>query len=123
MNERTLLSFIIYGIRKDNIRNFPLVFIHGVEQLLTIEGFDDFIIDRVLEEYSQMNLTKTNNKSLLGNMNDLVHLYTDYVLHEGRFKHADLPDIIHKINRAPQRNLVRRNSIEAAREILNKASH
>ena len=47
MNERTLLSFIIYGIRKDNIKNFPIVFVNGIERVLTMEGIEESIIEKV----------------------------------------------------------------------------
>ncbi|HEY5603546.1 MAG TPA: hypothetical protein VIM41_10580 [Gammaproteobacteria bacterium] len=118
MNEQTRLSFIIYGIRKDNIKNFPIIFLNGVEQLLVLEGISDSAIDKVLDEYSQIFVTKTTNKSLLGNMNDLVNLYTHFVLSSGGLKHADLMDIIARINRTPQRNIGWSNSAEAVKELL-----
>ena len=51
MNERTLLSFIIYGIRKDNIKNFPVVFVNGIERVLAMEGVRQDIIDKILEQH------------------------------------------------------------------------
>jgi hypothetical protein len=48
MNERTLLSFIIYGIRKNDIENFPVVSLNGIERVLALEGFPDNTIDIVL---------------------------------------------------------------------------
>ena len=119
MNERTLASFIIFGIRKDNIKDFPMAFTHGVEQLLSMEGVDQTVIDKVLEQYSQISLTKTDSKSLLGNMNDLVNLYTHFILSDGGFKFADLFEVIARINRTPQRNIGWLNSAKALNEILN----
>ena len=118
MNERTLLSFIIFGIRKDNIKNFPIVFVNGIERVLTMEGFDDNIIDKVLSEYTHIFLTKTDSKSLLGNMNDLVNLYAHFVLSAGGLKQADLFDVIARINRTPQRTIGWQNSVEAVKEII-----
>ncbi|MGD8572087.1 MAG: hypothetical protein PVH98_06460 [Gammaproteobacteria bacterium] len=119
MNERTLASFIVFGIRKDNIKNFPLAFIHGVEQLLTTEGIEKPLIDKVLDQYRQITLTKTDNKSLIGNMNDLVNHYTYLVLDDGGLDHVDLADVIARINRTPQRNIGWLNSAKALNEILN----
>jgi Domain of unknown function (DUF6933) len=118
MNERTLLSFIIYGIRKDNIKNFPIVFFNGVERVLIMEGVDTHIVEEVLSDYTQIFFTKTDNKSSLGNMNDLVSLYTHFVLSGGGLKQVDLFDVIAQINRTPQRNIGWANSIESVKDIL-----
>jgi hypothetical protein len=119
MNERTLASFLIFGIRKDNIKNFPLAFIHGVEQLLSMEGIKQTVIDQVLDQYSEISFTKTDSKSLLGNMNDLVFLYTHTILSDGGWQYADLYSVIAQINRTPQRNIGWLNSAKALKEVLN----
>ena len=119
MNERTLASFIIFGIRKDNIKDFPLAFVHGVEQLLSMEGINKTVIDKVLEQYREISFTKTDSKSLLGNLNDLVNLYTHFILSDGGLKYADLYEVISRINRTPQRNIGWLNSAKALNEILN----
>ncbi|MCZ6803210.1 MAG: hypothetical protein O7D86_04560 [Proteobacteria bacterium] len=118
MNERTLLSFIILGIRKDNIKNFPIVFFNGIERVLTMEDIDPHVIEKVLSEYTQIVLTKTDNKRLLGSMNDLVSLYTHFILYDGGLKQADLFEVIARINRTLQRNLDWQYSIEAVKDIL-----
>lgn len=122
MNERTLLSFIIYGIRKDNIKNFPIVFVNGIERVLTMEGIEESIIEKVLSEYMEISLTKTDSKSVVGNMNDLVSLYTHFILYDGGLKYTDLFEVITKINRTPQRNIGWQNSVEAMRDILSSKS-
>lgn len=118
MNERTLLLFIIIGIRKDNIGNFPLVFVNGVERVLMMEGVDEIMIDAVLNDYKEIHITKTDSKSLLGNMNDLVNLYKHFVIYDGGLKRTDLFEVIASINRTPQRNIGWQNSIEAMKDIL-----
>ena len=123
MNERTLLSFIVYGVRKDNIQNFPAVFINGVVRVLTMEGIDETVIDKVLGEYSQIALTKTDSKSLLGNMTDLVHMYTHLVLYDGGLINVDLFEVIARINRTPQRNIRWHNSAQAVKDILSAKRH
>jgi hypothetical protein len=119
VNERTLLSFVAYGIQKDNIKNFPVIFLSGLAQVLAMEGINEDIIKKVLDEYSDIFLTKTDSKKVLGNMTDLVWLYSDFILSDGGFENIDLLDIISRINKVPQRNIAWQYSIEATKEILN----
>lgn len=118
VNEKTLLSFIIFGIKKSNIKNTPETFLRGLDQLLTIEGFTPRDIDKVFRDYEAYQFTKTVSRSVLGNMNDLVDLYKHYILYDGGFKHVDVGKVILQINRTPQRNLGWSNSIEMIRELL-----
>ena len=123
MNEKTLLSFVIYGIKKTNIKNFPLIFINGLEQCLAMEDIESRQIEKVLSEYTNMFLTKTDSKSFLGNMNDIVSLYTHFVLYDGGLNQVDLSEVIARINRTPQRNIGWQNSIAAVKGILQSARH
>ena len=118
MNEDTLLSFVLFGLKKSNSHNIPEIFLKGLDQLLTLEGFDIGDIDRVLRGYESYEFTKTVDKKVIGNMVDLADLYKHFILAGGAFKHCDLGMIIHKINRTPQRNLDWSYSIDVARNIV-----
>jgi hypothetical protein len=118
MNEPTLLSFVIYGVRKNNIRNINKILFRGIEQLLTFEGFAISEINRVFSGYETLEFTRTGSRSVLGNMNDLMDLYIHAILYERGLKHCDLTDIIRQINRTPQRNLGWAKSIDVARQLI-----
>ena len=118
MNERTLLSFIILGIRKNNMKDLPIVFHNGVKQVLSMEEFGSNIIQNVTQECLAIEITRTTNRDLLGNLNDLVNLYKSLVSADGGLKSCDLNSITKKINRTPQKNLEWSNSVEIVREIL-----
>jgi len=120
MNEDTLLSFVLFGIKKTNVRKTPELFLRGLDQLLTIEGFTLNQINRVFEDYDTYEFTKTISKSVIGNMNDLVDLYKYSVAYDGGLKHCDLGELILKINRTPQRNIGWSKSIEKTKELLDK---
>ena len=64
MNEKTLLSFIIFGITKANAKKIHSVFVNGLAHYLQIEGFDDQTIGRIINEYQQMEYTKTHSKQM-----------------------------------------------------------
>src|SRR3989344_3895375 len=80
MNERTLLSFIIFGVKKSNVQKMPEVFLRGLDQALTLEGYDASEIDRVFDGYQTIEFTKTDSRHILGNMNDLTSLYRHFIL-------------------------------------------
>jgi len=118
VNERTLLSFILYGIKKSNIANMHEMFLKALNQLLLMEGVDYPVIDKLNNEYLHLEYTKTNSKKVLGNMNDLMSLYKHFIYSDGGLKYCDLTDIIHRINNTPQRNIGWGHSIVLAKELL-----
>lgn len=118
MNEKTLLSFIIFGITKANAKKIHSVFVNGLAHYLQIEGFDDQTIGRIINEYQQMEYTKTHSKQLLGNMNNLIQTYAHYIYYDGGLEYCDLTDIIQRINHMPQRNINWKYSIDLTKELL-----
>ncbi|MCW8933227.1 MAG: hypothetical protein OQK98_00750 [Gammaproteobacteria bacterium] len=118
VNERTLLSFILYGIKKSNISNIHEAFLKALNQLLMLEGIDYSVIDKLNNEYLNLQYTKTGSKQVLGNMNDLMSLYKHFIYSDGGLKHCDLTEIIHRINRTPQKNIGWGYSIDLAKELL-----
>lgn len=105
MNERTLLSFIIYGVRKDNTKNLPGVLCRGLHQLLSFTEVDLVLIERALTDYETYCYSKTDSKRALGNMNEIVFLYQHHIQYEGGIQNCDLTGITFKVNQTPQRNI------------------
>jgi len=105
MNERTLLSFIIYGVRKDNTKSLPEVLCRGLHQLLNFASVDPVLIERALSDYETYYYSKTDSKRALGNMNEIVFLYQHHIQYEGGLENCDLTDITFKVNETPQRNI------------------
>ena len=118
VNERTLLSFILYGIKKSNITNMHEMFLKALNQLLLMEGVDYPVIDKLNNEYLHLEYTKTNSKKVLGNMNDLMSLYKHFIYSDGGLQYCDLTEIIHQINKTPQKNIGWGYSIDLAKELL-----
>lgn len=118
MNERTLLSFLIFGIKKSNVQNMPQVFVRGLVQLLTLEGFKPAEIERALEGYETYEIVPTDSRKVLGNMNELMFRYEHHILWEGGYRSCNLDGIFQRVNRTPQRNLGWAYSIDMTRELL-----
>lgn len=122
MSEKTFLSFILSGVRKDNIKKLPDIFYKGLEQELKNEGVDQNKISAILNDLFHIELTKTFSRSVLGNLNDLVDMYKNMIFSYGGLNYCNLTNIIKKVNRTPQRKLDWRNSIERTFELLEKIS-
>jgi len=118
VNERTFLSFIVYSISKRNIKDIKEIFINKLCQLLSLEGFSKNDIENNMKGCEEIQYTVTNSKTVLGNVNDIVHLYKHSILYDGGLKSCNLSEIIAQINRTPQRNLNWSNSIETVKEII-----
>jgi len=118
MNDKTLLSFILFGVKKSNTIHIYEIFLKALNQLLLMEGFDTDVINKINDEYLDLEYTKTSSKKLLGNMNDIMDNYKYSIQIEGGFKYCNLNTIIYKINRMPQRNIGWKYSIDAAKELL-----
>jgi len=121
MNEKTLLSFIIYGVKKSNLEYFPAPLFKGLDQLLALEGFDKEVVNKVFAGYDKMQYTKTASKRVLGNMNDLIMLYKVSINYGGGLKAVNIGQLIFQVNRTPQRNLGWSSSIQIVRELLDGA--
>ena len=118
MNDKTYLSFVCMGVRKDNIKFFSNLFCNGFEQLLQFEGIDESIIQPIIKEYQTLEITKTFSRSIVGNLNDLVYSYNASIYNQGGLLNCDLTEISKNLNRMIQRNLDWSTPIERIFELL-----
>ena len=118
MSERTLLSFLLFGVKKKSGGVLAELFVSGLVQLLELEDFTGPEIHRAIGAGGQLQYSKTRNRKALGNLNDLQQLYTLAILEEGGFSHCNLWEIMRRMNRMPQRNIGWVYSIELARDAI-----
>ena len=122
MNERTLLSFVLTGVTKAKAKKALESFPIGLSQLLTFEEIDSGVIEFLIQDTSKIEITATNNRKLLGNMNDLIYLYQSLITAEGGLGNCDMTSIIMNINRTPQLVLDWGNSITVTKTLLQYAT-
>jgi hypothetical protein len=117
MNEDTLLSFILFeGQRKLDAVALPDMFSAGLSQLLQMGGYDAPNIARVLAPYTTVLCAKTDSRSAVGSMNDLVALYRHHIELGGGLSRCNLSGIIMDLNDMPQRPVGWSTSWKAARQ-------
>ena len=121
LNDKTLYSFVLTGARKEHYANLSEIFCRGLNQLLKIDGFTESQISYLTAGLDDIRFTKTQSKSVLGSLNDLVWHYQFHISDQGGLQFADVGEIIHRLNRMPQNNLEWAYSINAVQEIAKNA--
>jgi hypothetical protein len=106
MSEATLLSFILFqGQKPVTVESLPHMLLAGLDQLLRMRGLPKSAIEKAFKHYDAGLFAKTDNRSDLGSMNDLISHYQWRVEHEGGLSTCDLTSIIMNINEMPQRRI------------------
>jgi hypothetical protein len=106
MSETTLLSFILLqGKKPVTVETLPTMLLAGLAQLLQMRGFSEDAIERAVVHYRDGIFAKTDSRSDLGSLNDLVQRYQWIIESDGGLDHCDLTHIIMGTNDMPQRRL------------------
>jgi hypothetical protein len=119
VNERTLANFIIYGVKHSNLDKISKAFVLGVAQVLLMMGADKEQIAQILQDYTEVEFTKTIARDILGYVNSIAGHYKESVRLHGGLKYCDLDEIIFLGNQIPLPKFEHANAIELTRAILN----
>lgn len=119
MSDKTLLSFILLeGKRRLALSNVQDMLLAGLSQLLGFLEVPPADVARVLNQLDVVAITKTKDRSLLGNLTSLADEYQQRVHFLGGIDRCDLTKVILRANSGPQRRLGWVTSTEITREIL-----
>lgn len=100
-NDKILINFIVPDVSRAEIRNLGSMFCSTFRCILADEGYSQEQITKVLDEYSEIGIGKSNNRSVLGTLNDLAFHYEYSILENGGPHSAAIPSIISRLNRMP----------------------
>jgi len=115
-NEKTLYSFLVPAVLKENLKHIEQEFLVHLLLNLRYEGFAPDILEKFSREYRQFVFAKTVSRSVLGSMNDIAYHYEVYIHMDGGIENAKIMQINHKINRMPMSAISYKYPIEALRE-------
>ena len=121
-NDATLYSFLVSGLKKTQFENFIEVFGQNLFKNLLWENFPQNQIEIVLDEHREIIIAKTNNRSVLGSMNDLAFQLKYRIGAMGGLVNVDLAELNHELNRIPMSAIKEVYSIYELRNLLNKLS-
>ena len=116
-NDRTLFNFIAPNVTRAEIRKLSAMFREYLQCVLAEEKLGNSARERILSEYNEVGYAKSNNKSVLGSMNDLAFHYKYHIQDEGGIHSYAIPSIIHKLNHMPMGAIDYKYPIEALRNM------
>ena len=117
-NEKTLYTFLIPKVVKNNLKNIEHEFLTHLTFNLQSEGFGIEIIHRIQQEYREIRYAKTANRSVLGSMNDLASLYEHRIMGSGGIDNMKILAINQETNRTPMGALKYVFPIKALKNLL-----
>jgi hypothetical protein len=103
VNDKTLFNFIVPDLARAQIRNLAEEFRGYLSCVVSDEGFNDAVRERILGEYEQIQFGKTNNRSVIASMNDIAYHYKYEILEAGGVHSWRVPEIIRGLNRMPMK--------------------
>ena len=97
-NDKTLFSFYLYGFEKNDFKDFSEIIKQNIFKTMLNMGFEQKKFEVILESMENIKFSKTNNKSLLASMNQMLpYIYTQMD------REKDLIDIIEGLNNLPNK--------------------
>jgi Domain of unknown function (DUF6933) len=118
-NEKTLYSFLVPKVKKENLKNIADEFLLNLSLNLQAEGFPIEIISRVMQEYTDIGFAKTASKRILGSMNELTFQYKYIIInHFGGIENIRMLGVNKEINRTIMGGIKYLRPIESLQELL-----
>lgn len=119
-NDKTLFSIFSAGLKRPQFDRLDEVFRLECQKRLVTEGFSASQVEKALSEYQQIDFAKTNSRSVLGVMNDIVYQIQVRIEMNGGLANTKLDAVNHEINRIPSGVLKYGYSIDHLSEMLNQ---
>ena len=117
LNDLTL--FCMIKVIQFPTKNLSAIFINILTNILQDLNIDFQIIKKISTQYSEIKITKTSSRSILGNMNEITNRFL--ILCEDNLETNDkinLYEIVKRLNNVPQKNLGWNFPEEYLKEIL-----
>jgi len=121
VNDKTLFNFMVPDVSRAQIRELDKLFMGYLSCVLADARMVEADQVRILSEYDEVAYANTNNKSVLGSMNDLAFHYKYSILEAGGVHSPTVPEIIRRLNRMPMGALKYVFPIEALKAMYQTA--
>jgi hypothetical protein len=117
-HDKTLYSFLVPGLTRPYFNNFFDVFRESLFKNLLGEEIPQKQIERFLDNNRKIEIAKTNNRSVLGSMNDMAFQIRFKTQDEGGLFNVNILELNHEINRIPMSAIKEIYSIYELRRFL-----
>lgn len=79
MNDLTRYQVVLYGVRKEHVKDFDNLFLTNLEIVLRADQFTDQEVNLLFSNMDKFIYTKTHNRSILGSLNDQIYLTQHWI--------------------------------------------
>jgi len=121
-NDVTLFSMFIPGLTKPDFQSFKFIFGQSLFKNLLHEKIPQVQIEAVLTHCEYLSYQKSNNRQVLGCMNDLKKQLEYIIGDSGGLESTDIWDLNSKLNLTILSPLGRKRPIQALKEKLQELS-
>ena len=121
-NDKTLFSLFIPSLKKPDFQSFHFMFGQFLFKNMLYEKIPQKQIETVLDQCHETDYGKTNNRSVLGSMNDQRFQLECIIQYMGGLAHTDVYELNHQINRNILSAIKYKHPIEMFSEQLNLLS-
>jgi hypothetical protein len=116
-NDKTLFNFIATDVSRAEIRELDSLFKELLLCVLSYEGFEPAVKVKIMAEYETVAYAKTNSRSVLASMNDIIFCYKRFIQREGGVHCYAIPEMIRRLNRMPLKALGFKYPVDVLREM------
>jgi hypothetical protein len=120
-NEKTLYTFLIPKVLKDNLKNIEDEFLTHLTYNLQNEGFGLEVIS-IQQEYKEIGFAKTSNKRVLGSLNEFAFEYEFMIMRKEGLENVNILEINRQINRTIKVAIRYQRPIEVLKKVLQGAN-
>ncbi len=100
-HDMSLFSLFVAGLKRPDFEHIDQLFGQAMFRTLRLFDFEQTQIERMLDWSQHNTYAKTNNRSVMGSMNDMAFQIEHRIAHEGGLVHADLDHLLLRINEIP----------------------
>lgn len=121
MNNQTRYSIMLYGVMARQLKNFAQIVLSAIQKTWIAEGFSEDVVTRYIEHCGDIVVSKTFDRSVLGQINDVIYLlpyHMDEWLYNGDLV---LVEASRALGQTPMLNLPEMLPIDSLRKELLKA--
>jgi hypothetical protein len=118
-DSQTLFVFLVPAVLRRDLAELQDLLRSGCADTLRSHGIDPASIP-VISSDDHVTIAKTNDRRVLGSMNDYAFLFKVHIEGEGGLEHCDIPSLNRKINETPMGMLKYNSAIQEVRNKLGR---
>ena len=100
-HDKTLFTLFVAGLKRPDFDRIDHVFGQKLFRAMRLFEFDQVQIERMLDWSQHNTYTKTNNRSVIGSMNDMAYHVEHRIYADGGLARANLDELLMGINQIP----------------------